>query len=46
MTGKRKRADTMEVGGVEDGQVNGSGHMNHQENFQEWLADVLEILRE
>ena len=46
MTGKRKRADTMEVGEVGEGQVNGSGHMNYQENFQEWLADVLEILSE
>ena len=36
----------MEVGEVEEGQVNGSRHMNHQENFQEWLADVLEILSE
>lgn len=40
MAGKRKRADTLGVGEVEGGQV------NEFENFQEWLADIMEILRE
>lgn len=46
MAGKRKRADTLAVGEVEEGQVNGSGQVNQHEKFREWLADVMEILRE
>lgn len=46
MAGKRKRADTLEMGDVEGGQVNGGGQMNQQEQFREWLADIMEILRE
>lgn len=46
MAGKRKRADTLAVGEVEGGQVNGGRQVNQQEKFQEWLADIMEILRE
>lgn len=46
MAGKRKRADTLGVGEVEEGQVNGGGQVNEHEKFREWLADVMEILRE
>ena len=46
MSGKRKRTDSVETGGVEEGQVNGSGRLNQQEKFREWLADIMEILRE
>lgn len=45
MAGKRKRADTLGVEEVE-GEVNGGRKVNQQEKFQEWLADVMEILRE
>ena len=46
MAGKRKRADTLRVGEVEEGHVNGGGQVNEHEKFREWLADVMEILRE
>lgn len=46
MAGKRKRADTLGVGEVEEGQMNGGGQVNQHEKFREWLADVMEILRE
>ena len=46
MSGKRKRVDSVEVGEAEEGQVNGSGHLNQQEKFREWLADIMEILKE
>ena len=46
MAGKRKRADTLGVGEVEEGQVNGGGQVNQHEKFREWLADVIEILKE
>ncbi len=42
---KRKRADYLGIEEVE-GEVNGRGQVNQQEKFQEWLADVMEILRE
>lgn len=45
MAGKRKRADTLGIEEIE-GEVNGRGQMNQQERFREWLADVMEILRE
>lgn len=45
MAGKRKR-DTLEVGEVEEGQVNGGWQVNQQEKFREWLVDIIEILRE
>lgn len=46
MAGKRKRQDTdtlEELDGKEV--VIGDGIVRHQEQFHEWLADVLEILR-
>ena len=46
MAGKRKRADTLELEDVERGQVNGDGQVNLQDKFREWLADIMEILRE
>ena len=46
MAGKRKRADTLGIGEVDGEQVNGGGQINQQESFREWLADILEILRE
>lgn len=46
MAGKRKRADTLGVEEIEGGQVNGAGQVNQQEKFREWLADIMEILRE
>ena len=45
MAGKRKRADTLGIGESDGEQVNG-GQINQQEKFREWLADILEILRE
>lgn len=39
MAGKRKRADTLGVGEVEE-------EVNELEQFQEWLADIMEILRD
>ena len=46
MAGKRKRADTLGIGEGDGEQVNGGGQINQQEKFREWLADILEILRE
>ena len=46
MAGKRKRADTLGIGDGDEEQVNGGGQINQQEKFREWLADILEILRE
>ena len=45
MAGKRKRSDTLGMEDVEGGQVYGGGQVNQQEKFQEWLADIMEILR-
>ena len=45
MAGKRKRADTLGTEEVE-GEVDGRGQVNQQDKFREWLADVMEILRE
>jgi len=44
MAGKRKRQDTTEV--VDGNEVNGDGAAKQREKFQEWLVDVLDILRE
>lgn len=46
MAGKRKRADTLEMGEVDGGQVNGGGQFNQQDKFRDWLADIMEILRD
>ena len=46
MAGKRKRADTLEIGEGDGEQVNGGGQINQQARFREWLADILEILSE
>ncbi|CAD6588656.1 MAG: hypothetical protein ASARMPREDX12_004362 [Alectoria sarmentosa] len=46
MAGKRKRADTLGVEEIGGGQMNGAGQVNQQEKFREWLADIMEILRD
>lgn len=44
MAGKRKRADNSVEG--EGYEINGDGSAKSLERFQEWLVDVLEILKE
>ena len=44
MAGKRKREDN--VGEDEGGELNANEFTELQEEFHEWLVDVLEILRE
>ena len=44
MVGKRKRQDTLAEG--EGNEVNGDNFGKLQQQFHEWLLDVLVILRE